>query len=178
MHFSILEKAGFALLITAWLVWGSNAVGNTLVQAEPTQTAAVAATDTAPEPAPATESAPAAAEDALAMLGSADAEAGVKVFKKCKACHTTNEGGKNKVGPNLWDVVGRAKASASGYKFSDAMSGLGGEWSYGDLDAFLTAPKAFAKGTKMSYSGLKKASDRAAVILYLRSLSAAPKPVP
>ena len=82
------------------------------------------------------------------------------------------------MGPNLWDVVGRAKASVNGYGYSSALQEKGGEWSYAHLDAFLLNPKLYAKGTKMSFSGLKKASDRAAVIAYLRSLSDSPKPLP
>ncbi len=111
------------------------------------------------------------------MLASADAGAGAKVFKKCKACHTADKGGKNKVGPNLWDIVGKAKAAA-GFKFSGALKGLGGTWTYKDLDGFLADPKGFAKGTKMGFAGVKKPKARAHLIAYLRSLSDQPKPLP
>ena len=114
----------------------------------------------------------------LALLASADAGDGKKIFKKCKACHTADKGGAHKVGPNLWNVVGRAKAGAAGYKFSGVLAGLGGAWTFADLDAFLAKPKAFAPGTKMTFNGVKKAADRAAVIAYLRSLSDSPKPLP
>ncbi len=113
-----------------------------------------------------------------ALLASADPAAGRKVAKKCAACHSFDKGGKNKVGPNLWDVVGAPKASREGYSYSGALSALGGEWTYQDLDAFLAAPKAFVPGTKMGFAGLKKPSDRAAVIAFLRSLSDDPKPLP
>ncbi len=108
----------------------------------------------------------------------ADAGDGKKVFKKCKACPTADKGGAHKVGPNQWDEVGRAKAGAQGFGYSGALAGLGGAWSFADLDAFLAKPKAFAPGTKMTFNGIRKARDRAAVIQYLRSLSDSPKPLP
>jgi len=176
MKFKLWEKIAFGVLIAAWLTFISNFIGDKLVQAEHLETPAyvVAAADKDAEPAEATETA--AADDALALLVSADPARGIKVFGKCKACHTTEEGGKNKVGPNLWEIVG--KASSAGFKYSPALSELGGEWTYADLDAFLTNPKAMVPKTKMAFAGVKKASDRASVILFLRGLSAAPKALP
>jgi len=177
MHFSVLEKSGFGAMLTIAVIGGSYLIGGMLVHAEQLETPAYAVAVTEKAAPTETASAPAAGE-ALALLASADAERGVKLFKKCKACHTTEDGGKSKIGPNLWDVLGRAKGGLSGFKYSDAITGLGGDWSYGDLDGFLASPKGFAKGTKMSFSGLKKPADRAAMILYLRSLSGSPKPLP
>ena len=186
MHFSMFEKVSYGLLFTALLVSGSNWIGNLLVHAEPLETSAIkiegagapgdkAGDKAAGKPA---ETASLPEGDALSLLAGADPAAGAKKFKKCKACHSTAEGGKNKVGPNLWDIVGRAKAAGAGFKYSGALKEFGGEWTYKDLDGFLADPKGFAKGTKMSFAGLKKPADRAAVIAYLRSLSAAPKPLP
>jgi len=185
MRFSIYEKTGFGFLAAAWLVWAVDFAGDTLVQAEPLKKAvftAQKAAKTTTKAAPAAKADPAAAAKAasgvMAMLAAADAAAGEKTFKKCKACHSTDKGGKNLVGPNLWDSVGKAKAAGEGFKYSDALKGLGGAWSYQDMDAFLANPKTFAKGTKMSFNGLAKPTDRAAVIAYLRSLSDQPKPLP
>ena len=95
-----------------------------------------------------------------------DASKGEIVFKKCKACHVVEEG-KNKTGPSLYGVVGRAAGSIEGYKYSKAMAGSGLVWDAETLDAYLTNPKKYLKGTKMAFAGLKKEKDRADVIAYL-----------
>jgi cytochrome c len=120
--------------------------------------------------------APTGPEPIMAMLASSSADAGKKVTKKCAACHSFTKGGPNKVGPNLWNVVGGKPASVAGYKYSKAMKGMVGNWKFEELNKFLFKPKAYLKGTKMSFAGLKKPSDRAAVIAYLTSLSDSPKP--
>ena len=117
-------------------------------------------------------------EPVLAMLATADAAAGQKIFKKCAACHTTDKGGKNKVGPNLYDVVNGGQAGKDGFGYSAALKGLGGNWSYAALNGFLAKPKEFVPGTKMSFAGLKKVGDRAAMIAYLRSLADSPAALP
>ena len=176
MKFSWFEKISFGLLVAAWVVWGSDQIGGMLVHAQGLDKPAYAVE--VADSAPAKDAAPAVVENALTLLASAAPDRGVKVFKKCKSCHTVAKGGKNTVGPNLWDVVGKAKASTAGFAYSGVFKEMGGDWTYADLDAFLLSPKGYVKGTKMSFAGLKKAGNRAAVIAYLRSLSDSPKPLP
>lgn len=112
---------------------------------------------------------------ALAALGgtnasAADVEAGKKVFKKCKACHSLKPG-KKKVGPSLHDVVGNKAGQFKGYKYSKALKKADITWDYASLDAYLTKPRKFLKGTKMSFVGLKKKKDRDNVIAYIKANS-------
>ncbi len=119
------------------------------------------------------------AEPILAMLATADIERGKKLSKACAACHSFDNGGKNGVGPNLWNVVGIQKQSHSGYKYSGVLNANGEEnWTYEALNKFLWKPKKYAPGTKMNYIGIKKPEDRAAMVAWLRTLSDAPKALP
>jgi cytochrome c len=112
----------------------------------------------------------AAAVPIATLLASADAAKGAEVFKKCASCHSVNQGGANGVGPNLYGTVGEAVAQGKGgYPFSDALKGVRGNWDFDKLNAWLTSPRKFAPGTKMSFAGLGDGQDRANVILYLNT---------
>jgi cytochrome c len=112
------------------------------------------------------------------LLASASAESGQGQARKCAACHTFDQGGANKIGPNLYEVVGRPVASHEGFAYSDAMKAKGGEWTYEDLSAFLADPKGALPGTKMAFAGMKNPTQRADLLAYLRTLAANPEPLP
>lgn len=107
-----------------------------------------------------------------------DAERGARVFKNCTSCHVIEEGGPNGTGPGLWNVVGAEKGVHPGFAYSEAMSNTGTFWGFEELDGFLEKPKSYLPGTKMNFVGIRKASDRAAVIEYLRLASSNPLPRP
>ncbi|WP_157220036.1 c-type cytochrome [Flavisphingomonas formosensis] len=112
-------------------------------------------------------------------LASADPAKGADVFKKCAACHNADKGGANGLGPNLWNVVGEGIGQgAGGFAFSDALKSKGGNWDFKLLNEWLTSPKTFAPGTKMTFAGLSKPEDRANVIAFLNQHNDAPKPLP
>lgn len=118
-------------------------------------------------------------EPILAMIATADAAKGEKIAKACAACHTFNKGGASGVGPNLYGVVGGPKDHMPGFAYSGALLEKGGNtWTYAEMNKFLWKPKAYAPGTKMSYAGLKKPEDRAALIAWLRTQADAPKALP
>ena len=100
----------------------------------------------------------------------ADAAKGEQVFKKCAACHVVAQGGANGIGPNLWAVVGGPIGKhAAGFAYSEALSGIGGNWDWKSLDHWLASPRAMAPGTKMTFAGLGDPQDRADVSAYLNA---------
>jgi len=124
-----------------------------------------------------TSSVSSASGNIMALFASTSAAEGAKVFKKCLACHSIAEGGANKIGPALWGVLGRPAGSVPGYKYSKAMAAHGKNWSFEEMNGFLIKPKDWIKETKMSFVGLKKAEDRAAVILYMNENTNSPLPL-
>jgi len=105
------------------------------------------------------------------MIKNADISAGEKLFKKCATCHTINKDGGNKVGPNLYAIIGKKRASIVGFSYSEAMKSKGGTWTVEDLNHWLTKPKDFIPGNKMGFAGLPKDKDRVNIIAYLKQQS-------
>ena len=112
------------------------------------------------------------------LLAAASADQGAVIANKCKSCHSFEKGGPNRVGPNLYGIVDRAKGAVAGFNYSAAMKAKGGEWTYENLDAFIASPKAYVPGTSMSYAGLARGGQRADLINYLHTLSDNPAPLP
>ena len=116
--------------------------------------------------------------DVVALMALGDAESGKKIFKKCAACHSIKKGGTNKIGPALYNVVGRAVGGVGDYKYSKALASYGKDWTFEELNGFLKKPATYIKGTKMSYAGLRKEKDRASIIKYLNQSGDNPIPLP
>jgi len=175
-----LNKVAGWVLFTGLLVFGLSEVAHIVYHTSPpaqpgmvveVQEDTQAVQDAAHEEAPAVPIAQ--------LLAYADASKGQAAFKACQACHTADKGGANKVGPNLWGIIGRPIASHEGFAYSDALKAKSGEtWTFENIDAFTHAPKTFAPGTKMTYAGVKKNETRADLIAYLNTLSDSPHPLP
>lgn len=180
----LINKVAAAVLVAGLLAMVSNDLSGALFHAEGEQAieeqafviaepadegTATAMADTAQEPAGPGEIAP--------LLADADVSKGEKVAKKCGSCHSFEEGGPHKVGPNLYDIVS-ASVGSRDFNYSDAMASHGGTWDFAALNDFLYDPKGYMDGTKMSFKGISKDEDRANLIAYLRSLSANPAPLP
>ena len=173
------NKIAGAVLGTALFVFGLNELSGILYHAEAPEKPgfAVEVAEAAGTEAPAEDAAPAVSLGTL--LASADAAKGQAAFKACAACHDVSKGGPNKVGPNLWGIVGRNHGVHEGFAYSDAMAALKDKpWSYEALNEFILAPKQAVPGTKMAYGGLKKDADRANLLAYLATLSDSPVPFP
>ena len=116
--------------------------------------------------------------DISSLMAMGDIATGEKVFKKCAACHSIVKGGKNNIGPALYNVVGRKTGAVTDYKYSKALASFEKEWTFEELNGYLTKPAKWIKGTKMAFAGLRKEKDRASVIKYLNQNSDSPVPLP
>ncbi|MBW7851478.1 MAG: c-type cytochrome [Rhodospirillales bacterium] len=177
-----IQKMLGALLFALILTVGVGLLGDIVFPTHEPQpedeTAAVAGKE-APAQAPEQTGQPAPAQASLEqLLASADVSAGKAVAKKCTACHTFDEGGANRVGPNLHGVVGADIAAKAGFSYSKGLAGKEGAWTIENLDAFLTKPAQWAPGTKMTFAGVSEAKDRADLIAYLHSISPDAPPLP
>lgn len=121
---------------------------------------------------------PTGPEPILGLIATADVAKGESLHKQCAACHDFTKGGPNRVGPELWGVIGRPRAHAEGFAYSDDMKAKAGSWTYEDLNHFLWKPKSFVAGTKMNFAGIKKPEDRAALIAWLRAQNDSPPALP
>ena len=116
--------------------------------------------------------------DISSLMALGDLTHGEKVFKKCAACHSIVKGGKNNIGPALYNVVGRKVGGVDDYKYSKALEGYEKNWTFEELNGYLIKPAKWIKGTKMAFAGLRKEKDRASVIKYLNQNSDNPLPLP
>ena len=173
-----LNKMVGAVLLALLVIFGTKAISNVIFKAHQPEKPGYEV-EVADAPAHGDEKAAGAPQVPFAnLLAKASAEKGKGVAKKCAACHTFNQGGANKIGPNLYGTLGRALGSAGGFAYSEALKAKGGTWGYDTLNQFLASPKAYIKGTKMAFTGVKKDDQRADLILYLREQGDNKPPLP
>jgi cytochrome c len=175
-----INKLIGAFLGTVFVVFSISLVADALFAAHPPEQPGyvieVPEGESAGGPAPEEKEVPIAT-----LLQDADPEAGESQFRKCQACHTPEQGGANKVGPNLWGIVNRPIASHEGFSYSSAMrefAGDGKTWDYEHLNQYLTNPRGYVQGTAMAFAGIKDDEDRADLIAYMRTLAESPAPLP
>ena len=173
-----LNKFAGAILLALLVLFGTKAMSSIIFKAHKPEKPGYEI-EVAQAPDHSVEKAPEAQQTPFAtLLAQGSAEKGQGVAKKCAACHTFNQGGAKKIGPNLYGVLGRALGSAGGFAYSKALRAKGGTWDYESLNQFLANPKAYIKGTKMAFAGVKKDGQRADLILYLREQGADKPPLP
>ncbi len=167
-----MNKIIVSIVLALVLILGINKITDVIFYVEkPEKSAYQVATVTTVASTTSAETGSASSESGniMALFASTSVAEGAKVFKKCAACHSITENGGNKIGPALWSVLGRVSGSLPDYKYSKAMAAYGKNWSFEEMNGFLIKPKGWIKGTKMSFAGLKKANERAAVILFMNT---------
>ena len=170
-----INKLVAAILVTVLIVFGIGKISDIIFKVNETGIVAYKVEE------PARSSSEAKAESSLeisSFLSLGDVTHGAKIYKKCAACHSINKDGKNKIGPKLYNVVGRTTGAIPGYKYSKALTSYNKTWTFEELNGFLLKPAAWIKGNKMGFAGLKNDKDRASVILYLNQNSDNPQPLP
>ena len=174
-----MNKIVVSILLAVILILGINKISDVIFYVEKPEKSAYQVADVSTTAITETNSGSSSAGsgDIMALLASASAADGKKVFKKCAACHSIAKGGGNKIGPALWGVLGRQAGSISDYKYSKAMATHEKSWSFEEMNGFLIKPKDWIKGTKMTFVGLKKETERAAVILYMNNNTDSPLPL-
>ena len=174
-----INKIVAAVLMVALLVIGIGKLSNVIFHVEKPKTPGYAVeVDQAKTVSASTEKAIEEKIDIAALMAMGDITLGEKVFKKCAACHSIVKGGKNNIGPALYNVVGRDVGVVDDYKYSKALAAYGKAWTFEELNGYLLKPAKWIKGTKMAFAGLRKEKDRASVILYLNQNSDNPLPLP
>ena len=164
-----MNKIIVSILLALILIVGTNKIANVIYSVEKPEKSAyqVASVSNTNNTATETNSENKSGGDIMALFASVNLSDGEKTFKKCAACHSIAKGGANKIGPALYNVIGRQAGSLPDYKFSKGMVAYGKKWTPQEMNGFLENPKGWVKGTKMAYAGLKNPKERAALILFL-----------
>ncbi len=172
-----MNKIIVSIVLAVFLVLGINKIADSIFYVEKLEKSAYQVESVTTVASTASAEASSQTGNIMAIFASTSVAEGAKVFTKCAACHSIAEGGKNKIGPALWGVLGRQAGSLPDYKYSKAMAAHGKKWSFEEMNGFLIKPKDWIKGTKMSYAGLKSEKERAAVILYMNENTNNPLPL-
>ena len=174
-----INKIVAAVLMVALLVIGIGKLSNAIFHVEKPKTPGYAVeVEQAKTVSSSTEKVVEEKVDIAALMAMGDVTLGEKIFKKCAACHSIVKGGKNNIGPALYNVVGRKTGAVTDYKYSKALVSYEKEWTFEELNGYLIKPAKWIKGTKMAFAGLRKEKDRASVIKYLNQNSDSPVPLP
>ena len=175
MNFFEFQKIISAILITILVVFGIGKISDFFFDKDPSE---VVAYKVDPPEGLGEKDNDRSDLDLKAMFALADLAHGEKVFKKCAACHSIKEGGGNKIGPKLWNVMFRSVGAVEDYKYSKSLLSYKKEWTWEEMNGFLIKPSSWIKGNKMGFAGLKDEKDRASVIMYLNQNSENPKSLP
>ncbi len=171
-----INKIIVAVLVTFLVVFGIGKISDLIFQTE--KNVVAYKVESSIENSATTTISAVSSIDISAFLAMGDVATGEKVFKKCKSCHSIKQGGGNKIGPALWNVMFRKVGAIDDYKYSKALTSYGKEWSWEEMNGFLIKPSKWIPNNKMGFAGLKSEEDRASVILYLNQNSDNPKPLP